>query len=222
MATGGASTPPTLDGLDFTGVAAESWEVVESELVGNVRLANGAVREQRLAPPPGSPAIRRWYQVTLDYRHLATLSDQVEARLSFPGPHQLSLWKHVTLGYVGDGALAEWSLPWRLAPHLLTPPAGAPIERFAPLARLGFDGPALVAVELDTASYEAGTPESGECWFDKGGPRFKLAEALAAGSRLVVHVVPLFQMVIAGEDHSRQYRDPIREPRRIALIETEL
>jgi hypothetical protein len=29
-------------------------------------------------------------------------------------------------------------------------------------------------------------------------------------------------MVAAAEDHARRYRDPVREPRRITLVETEL
>jgi hypothetical protein len=130
MSTSGASTPPTLDGLHLIGASADTWEVTETEIVGTIRLANGATREQRLAPLPGHPVIRRWYGVTLDYRHLGPLAEEVEARLAFPGPHDLTLWKHVTLGYLADGQRTEFSVPWRHAPHHLTPPAGAPAARF--------------------------------------------------------------------------------------------
>ena len=86
MYTAGASTPPTLDGFHLIGASADTWEVTETELVGTIRMANGATREQRLAPEPGAPVIRRWYGVTLDYRHLGPLAEEVEARLAFPGP----------------------------------------------------------------------------------------------------------------------------------------
>jgi hypothetical protein len=204
MQTAGAATPPTLDGLHLIGAAADTWEVTETEIVGTVRMANGATREQRLAPDPGAPVIRRWYGVTLDYRHLGPLAEEVEARLAFPGPHYLTLWKHVTLGYLADGTRTEWSLPWRLAPHVLTPPAGAPLDRFRSSVRLGWGA----------------TPT--ESWFDPESPRFQLSVAPPSGTRLIVQVVPLFAMVIAAEDHARRYRDPVREPRRITLVETEL
>ena len=221
-ATTGAATAPTLDGLHLLGAAADSWEVVESELVGTIRMASGAVREQRLAPAPGAPVIRRWYGVTLDYRHLGPLAEDVEARLAFPGPHDLTLWKHVTLGYLADGQLSEWDLPWRLAPHHLTPPAGAPPGRFAPTLRLGWGSPSLLIQEPDSATYTAGTPSPSEAWFERGSRRFKLSTPPSAGTRLIVQVVPLFAMVVAAEDQSRHYRDWIREPRRIALVETEI
>jgi hypothetical protein len=219
MLTAGAATVPTLDGLHLLGAAADSWEIVETELVGTIRMANGSTREQRLAPDPDGPVIRRWYGITLDYRHLGALADQVEARLAFPGPHTLTVWKHVTLGYLADGTRSEWLLPWPQAPHLLTPPAGAPSARFAPTARLTWEGPPLTAVETD--AYDTTTPSAGECCFEKGSRRFKLAEPPAAGTRLVLQVVPLFHMVTAAEDLARRYRDWIREPRRIALVETE-
>jgi hypothetical protein len=219
--TSGAATVPTLDGLHLLGAAADSWEVVESELVGTLRMANGAVREQRLAPAPGAPLIRRWYGVTLDYRHLGPLAEAIEACLAFPGPHDLTLWKHVTLGYLADGQRNEWDLPWRLAPHHLTPPAGAPPERFAPTVRLGWGSAPLAIQEPDTATYTAGTPAPGEAWFERGSRRFKLNSPPAAGTRLIVQLVPLFAMVTAAEDTARHYRDWIREPRRIALVETD-
>lgn len=204
MPTTGAATAPTLDGLHLIGASADSWEVVETELVGTIRMANGATREQRLAPLPGAPVIRRWYGVTLDYRHLGPIAEEVEARLAFPGPHELTLWKHITLGYLADGQRTEWLLPWRLAPHHLTPPAGAPPERFRPSVRLGWGA------------------TSTESWFDPESPRFQLSAPPPAGTRLIVQVVPLFAMVVAAEDLARQYRDWIREPRRIALVETEI
>jgi hypothetical protein len=220
-ATAGAATPPTLDGLNLLGSSAESWEIVETEVVGTVRMASGAIREQRLASSPGHPVIRRWYSITLDYRHLGSLSDAVEARMAFPGPHELAVWKHVTLGYLADGSLAEWSLPWRLAPHSLTPPAGAPPERFAPVIRLGWNAAALAPVSVDAATYSSGSPGSGEAWLDLEGRRFKVGFPPEAGTRIVAQVVPLFQMVVGTEDLSRQYRDWLREPRRIVLVETE-
>jgi len=202
MNTTGASTPPTLDGLHLIGASADSWEVIETEIVGTIRLANGATREQRLAPLPGHPVIRRWYGVTLDYRHLGPLGEEIEARLAFPGPHDLTLWKHITLGYIADGTRNEWLLPWRQAPDHLTPPAGAPVTRFAPTVRLGWG----------TTPIEATFAPN----------RFHLDIAPPSGTRLIVQVVPLFQMVTASEDHARHYRDAIREPRRIALVETEV
>ena len=204
MQTTGAATPPTLDGLHLIGASADTWEVTETEIVGTIRMANGATREQRLAPDPGAPVIRRWYGVTLDYRHLGPLAEEVEARLAFPGPHDLTLWKHITLGYLADGTRTEWSLPWRLAPHLLDPPAGAPATRFQPIVRLGWGGPLLDAT------------------FDPEAPRFQLPTAPPSETRLIVQVVPLFHMVTAAEDQTRRYRDPIREPRRITLVETEI
>ena len=189
MSTSGAATAPTLDGLHLQGAAADSWEVVETEQVGTIRMANGSVREQRLAPSPNSPVIRRWYTVTL--------------------------------GYLADGVLSEWDLPWPQAPHLLAPPSGAPPSRFTPTARLGWGTAPLTIQEPDSATYTSGTPSPGECWFEKTGQRFKLAAPPLSGTRLILQIVPLFAMVTAAEDLARQYRDWIREPRRIALVETE-
>jgi hypothetical protein len=221
LPTAGAATAPTLDGLHLLGAAADSWEVVETEPVGTIRMANGAVREQRLAPEPGAPVIRRWYTVTLDYRHLGPLAEEVESRLAFPGPHTLTLWKHVTLGYLADGTRSEWNLPWPQAPHLLTPPSGAPLTRFAPTIRLGWSTPPLTLQEPDPATYAAGTPSPAEAWFEHAGQHFKLAAPPPAGTRLILQLVPLLTMVTAAEDQTRQYRDWLREPRRIALVETE-
>jgi hypothetical protein len=221
LSTTGAATAPTLDGLHLLGASADSWEVVETEPVGTVRMANGAVREQRLALSPSSPVIRRWYTVTLDYRHLGPLAEEVEARLAFPGPHTLTLWKHVTLGYLADGQLSEWTLPWPQAPHLLTPPAGAPLNRFAPSIRQGWGTVPLTIAEPDAATYAANIPSPAECWFEHSGQRFKLASPPPSGTRLILQLVPLLAMVTAAEDLARQYRDWIREPRRIALVETE-
>jgi hypothetical protein len=220
--TNGAATVPTLDGLHLISAAADTWEVIETELVGTLRMANGATREQRLAPlSPRDPVIRRWYTVTLDYRNLGPLAEEVEARLAFPGPHDLTLWKHVTLGYLADGQLNEWDLPWRHAPHHLSPPAGAPPDRFTPTARLGWGSPGLSIAEPDTTTYTSGAPQPTECWFHRGSRTFKLAEPPPAGTRLIIQLIPLFAMVTATEDTARQYRDWIREPRRIALVETE-
>jgi hypothetical protein len=219
LPTSGVPAPATLDGLHLTGIAADSLEVVEVEIVGNVQMAGGGMREQRLAPAPGEPVIRRWYRVTLDYRHLSGLAPAVEARFAFPGPHELALWKHVCLGWLGDASRAEWLLPWRLAPHVLTPAAGAPLERFAAVVRLEWDGDPLTLVEPDTATYEAGTPAAGEVWIERGGKRLKLEAPPASGVRIIAHVVPLLRCVVAAEDLSRQYRDPIREPRKIVLVE---
>src|SRR5262245_38075454 len=187
MSTSGAWTPPTLDGLHLIGASADTWEVTETEIVGTIRMANGATREQRLAPVPGAPLIRRWYGITLDYRHLGPLAEEIEARLAFPGPHDLTLWKHVTLGYLADGTRTEWPLPWRLAPHLLSPPAGAPATRFQPTVRLGWSS------------------APAEATFDPETRRFQLSAPPLAGTRLVVQVVPLFAMVTAAEDQTRRY-----------------
>jgi hypothetical protein len=219
IATSGASHPPTLDGLHLVGISADSWEISEAEMVGNVRMASGGMREQRLAPAPGEPTIRRWVTVTLDYRHIGDLADAVDARLAFPGPHQLALWKHATLGYLGDGTLAEWSLPWVLAPHVLTPPAGAPLSRFTPIVRLGFEAAPLAVSEMATAAYTSGTPAAGAVWIEQGGRRFKVRTAPATETRIVVSVVPLYSCVVVAEDSSRRYQDAVREPRRIALTE---
>jgi hypothetical protein len=219
LATAGASTPPTLDGLHLVGAGAESWEISEAEMVGNVRMVYGGMREQRLAPEPGEPVIRRWVTITLDYRNLGGLAEAVDARLAFPGPHTFAVWKHVPLGYLGDGVLTEWWLPWPLAPHLLTPPAGAPLSRFAPSVRIGFETEPLAAMEVETSAYEEATPEAGAVWFERGGRRFKVSAAPAVGVRIVLRVVPLYPCVVVGEDSSRRYQDAIREPRRISLTE---
>jgi hypothetical protein len=75
--------------------------------------------------------------------------------------------------------------------------------------------------EPDSTAYNAGTPAPSEVWFERASRRFKLNAPPIAGTRLVLQVVPLFAMVVAAEDHSRRYRDAIREPRRIALVETD-
>ena len=62
-------------------------------------------------------------------------------------------------------------------------------------------------------------PAVGEVWVERGGQRLKLEAPPAAGARLIAHVVPLFRCVVAAEDVARQYRDPVREPRKIVLLE---
>ena len=181
-------------------------------------MANGATREQRLAPEPGAPVIRRWYGVTLDYRHLGPLAEEVEARLAFPGPHDLTLWKHVTLGYLADGA------PHRVVSSLAPRPAPPHTSRgraepLRPTVR--FAGNPL-AVPSSLRRLQRRLRPRRSRWFDPESPRFKLSAPPPAGTRLIVQVVPLFAMVTAAEDHARRYRDPIREPRRITLVETEL
>ena len=84
VTTAGAATVPTLDGLHLLGAAADSWEIVETELVGTIRMANGSTREQRLAPDPDGPLIRRWYGITLDYRHLGPLPTRSKPASPFP------------------------------------------------------------------------------------------------------------------------------------------
>lgn len=221
VSTQGTKTPPTLDGFHLTGVASESFEIVEREVKSNVRALDGSLREQRPYDGPGLPEVRVQRTFTLDYRHLGRLAGPVEARLAFAGPHELCLWKHITLGYRGDGLRNEFLLPprWRLATHVLTPPEGLSPDRYDPEVLFGLDGVALVAVHHDTFDYDAGQPFEGEAWFARGETRFKVSVAPAVDELLVCRAVPVFQVFTGAGDVTRRFGDPLREPRRIVLEE---
>lgn len=220
-ATQGAKTPPTFDGFHLAGVAAESWEISASQLKGNVTLADGGVREQVLAPEPGYPLVTLKHTFSLAWGHVAGLQRALEARLAFPGVHRLCVWKHVILGYLGDGSRVEFYLPrsWRVALHALTPPEGLPASKYEPEVRLGLDSPDLLAVGHVSPATYAGPVPPGTVWFEQGSHRFKLGSTPGADVQLVVAVVPEISCVTAGEADSRRYNDPHREPRKLVLVE---
>jgi hypothetical protein len=220
--TQGVKCAPTLDGVSLVGVEAESFEVARAELKGNHAAANGRMREQRLAPLPGEPEITSKWTFSIQWSHLGSIQEAVQARLAFPGQHRLCLWKHLeTFGYLGDGSRSEFHLPpaWRIATHALVPPAGLDAAKFAPIVRVGFDGAALPVEHVASATYDADPTPAGSVWFELHTARFRLGTAPALDARLVVTVVPEILCVTAGEPESRQYRDPHREPRRVVLVE---
>lgn len=221
VVTQGTKTPPTLDGFHLTGVSTESFEIVEREVKSNVRAIDGSLREQRPYDGAGLPEVRVQRTFTLDYKHLGRLAGPVEARLAFAGPHDLCLWKHVTLGYRGDGLRSEFFLPvrWRLATHVLTPPEGLSPDRYDPEVLFGLDGEPLVAVHQEPFDYEAGSPPEGETWFARGETRLKVWRSLAVDELLVCRVVPVFKVFTGTADVTRRFGDPLREPRRIVLEE---
>jgi hypothetical protein len=222
-ATQGARTPPTFDGYPLAGVPAESWEISAIALKGNITLADGSVREQLLAPEPGFPLITWKHTFSLQWGHVGKLQRALEARLAFPGAHRLCVWKHVTLGYLGDGQRSELYLPvgWRVAIHGLTPPEGISPAKFEPEVTLGLDGLVPLPVEhVSTATYEATAPPAGDVWFEEGTNRFRFGTAPGLDEQVLVAVVPEFACLTAGESEARRYSDPMREPRRLVLVET--
>ncbi len=224
--TQGARTAATFDGYPLAGVAADLWEVAAAELKGNVTMADGSVREQRLAPLPGLPQVTWRHTFSLGWAHVGKLQRAIEARLAFPGAHRICFWKHMTLGYLGDGTTAEMSLPagWRLALHVLTPPDGLPAARYEPEVRIGLDSLDLVPVShVAPELYASDVTPEGEVWFERTTGdttgRFRFGLAPGVDERVVVSVVPEIRCLTAGDSESRQYRDPHREPRRIVLVE---
>lgn len=221
MSTQGLKTPPTFAGLHMSKIDVDSVEISDGEQKGNLLMADGSRREQRAYAGPGYPEIQRRFVFSLDYRHLAAYQPLLEARLAFAGPYELCLWKHVTLGYRSDGGRTEWFLPglWRQALHVLTPPPGYPSNRYLPELRVGFDGAALSALDVDAAAYAGGVPAPGEVWFATGQNRFKLAAAPANGNRIILRLVPVYLVLTSPEATPRRYTEPIREPRRLVLEE---
>lgn len=221
--TQGAKTPPTFDGYALSGVHAESWEISAVQIKGNVTMADGGVREQLLAPLPGYPLIAWKHTFSLQWAHVGKLQRALEARLAFPGVHRLCVWKHVTLGYLGDGQTDELYLPkgWRLAGHVLTPPDGISPAKFEPEVTLGLDELTPLPLQhVPTATYEGSSTPAGEVWFETGSHRFRFGTAPALDQQVLVAVVPEFECLTAGEPEARRYSDPHREPRRLVLVET--
>jgi hypothetical protein len=221
VSTQGLKTPPTLDGLHLAGIDPDSVEISDPERKGNLVLADGSIREQRPVSPLGHPEVARRFAFSLDYRHLGSYQAEVEARLAFAGPHELCLWKHVTLGYRCDGSRREFFLPgrWRQALHVMSPPPGHEVARYRSEAALGWNGVPIPGEDMATAAYEAGEPEPGMIWFERGGRRFKLDAAPPGGERLILRVVPLFIVVTGQDSQARRFVEPIREPRRLVFEE---
>jgi hypothetical protein len=220
-ATQGARTPPTFDGFHLAGVAADSWEISAVQLKGNVTLADGGVREQLLAPDPGYPLVTLKHTFSLSWAHVAGLQRAIEARLAFPGVHRLCVWKHVTLGYLGDGQRKEYFLPraWRIALHNLTPPEGLAPAKYEAEVRIGLDTPALQPIQHVSPATYAGGATPGQVWFEKGSNRLKFGTAPALDAKVLVAVVPEIACLTAGEADARRYNDPHREPRKLVLVE---
>jgi hypothetical protein len=220
-ATQGAKTPLTFDGFPLAGVASESWEISAAEAKGNITLADGSVREQRLAPEPGYPLVSLKHTFSLSWAHVAHLQRAIEARLAFPGVHRLCAWKHVILGYLGDGTRAEYYLPraWRLALHNLTPPEGISPAKYQPEVRIGLDSPDLLPLQHVTPEVFAEGVTPGEVWFEQGSNRFAFGTAPALDVQILVAVVPEIACLTAGDADNRRYNDPHREPRKLVLVE---
>jgi hypothetical protein len=220
-ATQGARTPPTFDGFHLAGVAADSWEISAVQLKGNVTLADGGVREQWVAPEPGYPLVTLKHTFSLSWAHVAGLQRAIEARLAFPGVHRLCVWKHVTLGYLGDGQRKEYFLPraWRIALHNLTPPEGIAPEKYEAEVRIGLDSPTLQPIQHVSPATYAGAVTPGQVWFEKTSNRFAFGTAPALDAQVLVAVVPEIACLTAGEADSRRYSDPHREPRKLVLVE---
>lgn len=214
--TQGLLTPPTIDGVHLRQIDPATVEISDPAVKGNLVMATGAAREQVLYAGPGWPEVTRRHRVELDYRHLGEYQETIERLLAFAGPHDLVLWKHVTLGYRCDGTLSELQLPWRQALHVTPPPPGFPVERYRP--KVTVDGAAVAPEDVDALTYAGGSPDDGKAWFAYGGTVLKLATEPAAGVKVVVRMVPALR-VVTGAETARRYPEPIREPRKLVFEE---
>ncbi len=214
--TQGLHTPLTIDGLHLRKIDPSTVEISDPAIKGNLVMANGVSREQAFYAAPGWPEVMRRHRVELDYRHIGEYQEAIEEILAFSGTHDLVLWKHVALGYRGDGATAELQLPWRQALHVTPPPPGYPLDRYRPKVKV--DGALVTPLDMDALSYTAGTPAEGEAWFAYGQTVVKLAAAPAAGVRVVVRMVPALR-VVTGAESARRFAEPIREPRKLVFEE---
>lgn len=223
----GMVAPPTLDGVHLE--RAPSSTTLRTIDVRSVHeTAAGGRREQRswwgeaaLSNPGCLLPLRRFrHEIAVDYANLH--DERVEERLALPGPHELAIWKPVTLTYAGDGQTREMWMPWRLAADVVTLPPGLTADHVGarPRVKLGFDGDPFAEVAQDAAAYAAGNPAAGEVWFLTGGQKFKLDAAPAAGELVVARVMPLLR-VLDETDTPRQYtRDRLfAEPRSLLLRE---
>jgi hypothetical protein len=221
VGTQGVPAPPTLDGLALSAAADQTTERW-TPLQALTDLAGGGVREAYLAPLPGYPVLTRRLQVSITWSAIRKLAPALDARLAYPGPKGLCLWKHVCLGYRGDGDRAEFFLPlgWSSALPGLVPPQGAAIDRFQPTVQIGFDGDPISVVHQVTAAYDAGEPEAGEAWMEIGAGRWKLSLAPAPGAQVILQVVPVIPVLVSGgAGEARDFRVPNREPRTLLLRE---
>lgn len=223
----GMVAPPTLDGIHLE--HAPSSTVIRTIDARSVReTATGGRREQRTwwgeaaleYPSSLVPARRLRHEVVVDYDNLR--DQRVEDRLALPGPHELAVWKAVTLSYRGDGVTRECWMPWRLALDVVSVPPGLTAQHVGalPSVRVGLEGEPLTYVSIDAAGYGEGPPEGGEVWFLEGGQLFQLDVAPAPGTWIFARVMPVLR-VLDETDAARQYtKDRLfKEPRNLLFRE---
>lgn len=223
----GMVAPPTLDRIHLE--HAPSSTTIRTIDVRSVReTATGGRREQRTwwgeaaLENPGCllPTRRLRHEVTVDYDNLR--DERVEEVLAVPGPHDLAVWKTVTLSYRGNGAARELWMPWRLAIDAATLPPGLTAGHVGaePRVKVGLAGEPLVYLPQDSGAYAAGSPAEGQVWFLAGGQKLKLASAPAAGETVLARVMPVLR-VLDETDSPRQYNASrlFAEPRNLIFRE---
>jgi hypothetical protein len=210
---------PTLDGVHLTGTSTSEWSILHKPARRTPELSHGGHREYLAWPGALQPQIKTKLQVVFTWESLRTMRDTVEQLLAAPGPHELALWRNEWSSWYCDGAAAEFSLPWRLAPHVVsTAPNGLTMARFDPVTKVGLSGTPLTYLPKAQAAYDADEPAAGEVWYLEGGQTFKLSAAPTAGAVLYASVVPVY-LVFEGEPTERRYTNPAAEPRRVAFLE---
>jgi len=209
-----------LDGVYLVTPATE-WRILAEEQRTVRQLATGARREQITYPGEGMPVVPTKRRFTLMWTNAASMRATFDELLALPGLHTLVLWRDEQLAWRADGR-SEFHMPnnWVLAIDAVTPPAGLPAARFAPMVKVGLAGDVFTyTVPVD---YDAGNPAAGEVWFSypgTGGASLKLATPPDAGEIVYARVVPVYQVYLAPTRAERTFAEPLREPREITLLE---
>lgn len=196
------------------------WTVTPDRLRDVRRAADGTLRETVLYSGAADlPLYTTKHTFAVDYSNISEAAATIIDRaLCVPGSHTLALWQHVHVAYRADGTRSEWRLPWLLAADWISPlPLGRPATTFEPVVTLDAAA-ALDVLVVDTATFDAETPATGEVFFEQQGDRFKLEEAPPAGVIVRVAAVPLFEVIEHKPSPNRHDRVGVL-PRQIVLVE---
>jgi hypothetical protein len=220
ITTTGLTANPALD-LQQLGdeCSAEQWTIRPRQVARVTELATGGRRKSYAAQAAGLPLKKIIHEFQLDWGNLKDPTRTlIEEILSLPEPHSLILWRYHWRSWAGDGARVEFTMPWGQATDALEPPHGLLDTRFNPVVKVGIGGDELEYLLKSAVDYEADEPDAGEVWFKEDARVFKLSSPPDAGAKVIARVVPIFNVIETPETES-VFRDVVREPRRLVLLE---
>lgn len=214
-----------VDGLTASGT--DAWTEQKLEARRTARLVGGRTLETVDRTAVRRPVVRARRRFSLSWTYAKAVSALVD-HMEFPGPKRLALWRVYSLAYRGYGG-ADFELPrgWTLAATAKTPEPQPTIMGTLPVVKPdGAAGSPIPVHLVDGATYDAGNPPAGECWFRDEDPAdpdgvqpFKLGTAPAPGAQISVRVMPVLWVVRHGENAEVNLSRPATEPRTLTLEE---